>query len=1091
MKITFHLLILLLSSLSSIAQTYTLDLGNTKSTFNGTGTSTSFIPTPASGNSFVANGTGGVITIDNNSPANRKIGFASIIHASASSNSTPNKFGVYNFGASKRFYGSFQVMFGNANLAGANSGTWIYSIGNGNSFSNTSAFTNSDVFGAIRFMMGTNGSITASYRSNSSWVTIANFAFKQGNVYTIEILANNLNGASNSINYTYKSVSETLADDKYDVFVNGELVIDDASRNGLGTNSNIDSWMLSGESSTNKESFVYADNFVYSNAIASAYNTSISYFCKSTGFLNSLSSWTTNNDGTGDISPISFTKNYTNFYITNNFNATINNTWNVSGTGSKIAIGNGTDNTIVTIPSTFKINGTVDMLNNSRLVVYADSLPTLSSVDAGAVIEFRSSRNNAKISGTYTNLTITDTAALSMNADVIVNGNLTINNASLNLNGKNLTVNGALSGTIVGNQQSSLTLSGNTSIATLTFAQKNPGSSNRIKNLTINKGNSPASATVTLANKLEVTGVITLSNGTLQTSDSLVLISDANGTASISTIPSTADITGKITVQRYVPSIIRRYRTLSPNTSNFTFNELKDDILISGTGGSANGFDASGNNSSTIFTYQESTNGGRGWKAITSINQAIAAGQGALVFVRGDRTLPAPQWYTAPFVAQNEVTIDFNGPVNKGNIAPSITYTNTGVAANDGWNLIGNPYPSAIDWNLVTKTNISQFAYVFNPNTNAYVVNDGSTPIASGQAFFVQATATSPSVIFTETSKTSTTPTSYFKSGSTNRVTIKMIRDSLNSDIAWLRFVSGANINYSSTEDAIKFANSGINMGFVVPSNATNVQLNTVPPVTNIADTFVLFTNATAGNYTLSFSQLQNIPSGKAVLLKDLFTNTITDLKINPEYVFTITTSSAAQGNRFQLIIIDPSALPVSFLSVNAKATNMDATISWSTASEENNELFVVERSFDNKNFEEVGSLKGAGNSNQVNNYALVNEGAISAATLSGANTIYYRVKQVDFSGNFTYSEVVKLSLESKMIETSLSIYPNPANLNGVITINGTSPFETITISDISGTTVKTITANAYTTRIDLSGTAKGIYFISNSKQTPVKLIIQ
>ncbi len=89
------------------------------------------------------------------------------------------------------------------------------------------------------------------------------------------------------------------------------------------------------------------------------------------------------------------------------------------------------------------------------------------------------------------------------------------------------------------------------------------------------------------------------------------------------------------------------------------------------------------------------------------------------------------------------------GNVNNGSIGP-LNIQLTGLAdINTGWNLVGNPYPSSIDWDAVsgwTKNNVANAVYVYNGTQySAWVggvsVNGGTSIIASGQGFFVQATA--------------------------------------------------------------------------------------------------------------------------------------------------------------------------------------------------------------------------------------------------------------------------------------------------------------------------------------------------------------
>lgn len=529
-----------------------------------------------------------------------------------------------------------------------------------------------------------------------------------------------------------------------------------------------------------------------------------------------------------------------------------------------------------------------------------------------------------------------------------------------------------------------------------------------------NAGTKSLSINTSVTNSLTLEG-----NAILATNNNLVLVSNASGTARIASIPATASITGNVTSQRYIPSVVRRSRMISPNVSAFTYTDLKDDIFVTGNGGAANGFDYSVSNQVTVYTYEESQ-ATRGWKAVTNINNSLAPGKGALVFVRGDRTLPTPAWYVAPYVPQNAVTIDFYGPVNQGNISPAITYSNTGTAADDGWNMVGNPYPSQIDWNEVTKTNIAPFYYTMDASTGSYVANDGSEPIASGQAFFIQAIGATPSLTFTENCKTATSPVSYFKTAS-GPVTARMVRDSINSDVVFLSFNPSATKGYQVSEDALKLTNSVINLGFYIDNNTT-LQYNSVP-VVQTADTFVMSAFASSGTYQLEFDNLNTIPANRTVYLRDLFTNTFTDLRSTSSYAFSITGNASSKGNRFQLIIGDPTQLPVKWLGVAAEPEGKDVVVTWSTASETNNAGFTVERSYEKDQWEFAGFIAAGRNSNTVNNYRMIDENPFRSAEVA-----YYRVKQTDKNGATTYSKVVSVSSSNQLSGQVASLYPNPAS---------------------------------------------------------------
>lgn len=766
----------------------------------------------------------------------------------------------------------------------------------------------------------------------------------------------------------------------------------------------------------------------------------------------------------------------------------------MSGTGSSITFNN------VTVDGAYRVVAT-STSTNCNSYMSASAVVTVNPLWLGFTSDWNTASNwcGNVVPPSNANIVISGTAA---NMPVLPGGTITVNNLdlsesnkSIDLNGSTLTINGQISGSgvIKGSSTSSIVINGSGNIGSLKMDQTTDGTTNALRNLTVNVGTGGVSDQVTLSNTLNLSGTLTLSNGTLATGGNLVLVSNASGTARIAAIASTANITGNVVSQRYVPSVVRRYRMLSPNTSSFTYSDVKDDIFVTGSGGATNGFDASNPNSASIYTYQESTTGGRGWKPVTNINQTLSSGKGAIVFVRGDRSLSSPQWYTPPYVTQNAVTIDFVGPVNKGDISPSLTYTNTGDSDNDGFNLIGNPYPSQIDWTLVTKSNLNPFIYILNPSTNGYVANDGSTPIASGQAFFVQANAASPSVTFTESCKTAGSASSLFKTGNAP-FTITMTLDSINSDLAILRFAPGASNGFNAQEDALKFANSSINMGFKV--SGKDVQINTIPQLSAVADTFVLFTNAPSNTYRISASNFNDIPLTKDILLVDQFTNTVVNLRQNSNYQFATTSNASSQGTRFLLVITNQGALPVEFVEVKAivAPNESDVMVSWSTAAEVNNEKFVVEKSYDNITFKAVGSVKGAVNSKVRNDYVYTDVFAATESTRGNNSRLYYRVRQVDFSGENSLSNVVVIDFGKELntdVTNSLQVFPNPAHVTTEIKSGLNDALGTLIITDIAGQEVMQVTALENRVVLDVRDLKSGVYFIKGNGFETQKLIVE
>jgi hypothetical protein len=97
--------------------------------------------------------------------------------------------------------------------------------------------------------------------------------------------------------------------------------------------------------------------------------------------------------------------------------------------------------------------------------------------------------------------------------------------------------------------------------------------------------------------------------------------------------------------------------------------------------------------------------------------------------------------------------------------------------------------------------------------------------------------------------------------------------------------------------------------------------------------------------------------------------------------------------------------LPVELLSFTAKKDNDRDILKWATASELNNDYFMVEKSNDMESFETIGTIKGAGNSNELLNYSYTDNDVSQAVN-------YYRLKQVDYNGAFAYSSVVVVNTE-------------------------------------------------------------------------------
>lgn len=141
------------------------------------------------------------------------------------------------------------------------------------------------------------------------------------------------------------------------------------------------------------------------------------------------------------------------------------------------------------------------------------------------------------------------------------------------------------------------------------------------------------------------------------------------------------------------------------------------------------------------------------------------------------------------------------------------------------------------------------------------------------------------------------------------------------------------------------------------------------------------------------------------------------------------------------------NTLPVSWVSFTGIYINNAIRLNWQTASEQSAAYFEVERSLDGVSFEPIGRVKAAGNSNSLLNYVFDDKQLIS-----GINTYFYRLKQVDFNSDYNYSNTVKVSFGADELFEIVSVYPNPFTDNIVIkTNNNQAQSVKVTLLDMNG----------------------------------------
>lgn len=165
---------------------------------------------------------------------------------------------------------------------------------------------------------------------------------------------------------------------------------------------------------------------------------------------------------------------------------------------------------------------------------------------------------------------------------------------------------------------------------------------------------------------------------------------------------------------------------------------------------------------------------------------------------------------------------------------------------------------------------------------------------------------------------------------------------------------------------------------------------------------------------------------------------------------------------------IPVTILPVTFTYFWGKEDNNINTLYWQTASELNNKEFEIECSTDGADFFYLATVEGNGTSNVIHNYQYLHHAAILN------DVIYYRLKQVDFNGNYNYSAIIAVKNKTYRQKT-ITIYPNPSN--NTISIKNITSKTTYKIFDAIGNVITDGIYQPYM-EIAVDQLPAGIYFL-------------
>jgi len=188
--------------------------------------------------------------------------------------------------------------------------------------------------------------------------------------------------------------------------------------------------------------------------------------------------------------------------------------------------------------------------------------------------------------------------------------------------------------------------------------------------------------------------------------------------------------------------------------------------------------------------------------------------------------------------------------------------------------------------------------------------------------------------------------------------------------------------------------------------------------------------------------------------------------------------ANGLNGTGVSSALLSNIVLPVKFTGFTAIKNDNSAVLNWQVENETAlTDRYEVERSLNGIDFKKISTVAPKNNGRSANSYTSTDAGL---ATIH-SGVIYYRIKQTDKDGQFIYTEIKSVRVDSKSF--SASIYPNPVQRNANLTIDLTeNSAVTISLNDANGKSIKTIQMQGLKginkKEIDMSGLSRGNYLL-------------
>jgi len=677
--------------------------------------------------------------------------------------------------------------------------------------------------------------------------------------------------------------------------------------------------------------------------------------------------------------------------------------------------------------------------------------------------------------------------------------------------------------------------------------------------------NNSAGGTVTInSDTLDIYSKLKITKGNLAVASGAIMVlkSGISQTASVDAIPSGYSISGTVYAERYfkagtIAANTRNYRILSSpvNTATGVFNLAYlntssgafSGVLTGGPTGTGGGFTVT-NSNPTLYLYREdlpasnATFNSGNYKGLTNIQgntlsyytgtgtttaaTTLPVGNGYLLYYTGNNVsnvssttaLNKQYPFGGSFIDPDPSTSVAVGTLNQGSI-PVKLWWNSGSTTlskvQTGYNLVGNPYASSIDWDTFSQSTstsgiygpaVSATMYVFNyssKNFGAYTAltsggigtNNATRYIASGQGFFVQATGTGAALTFNEAAKTTVQPNSlgstlYLLMGipketRTALLRVKLSADQVNTDDIMILFGPDSKNGYEPFHDADRLKGIGnrATLASYGSLSSTMLSINRMHNVDS-ATRIKLYVNITGSAQvdTLSGTGFDTLDPRYDVYLIDHYKKDSLFFSRYHRYLFTIDQTDTASfgANRFDLVFHKKASYQCRLLGFSARIVKEGIQLTWKTENEGNLTGFDIEHKDGTGGFVSLQSLQSNGSGGYT---------YLDRSPAAGIN--YYRLQQASPFGIVSYSDVLAVNTLSRNTDNDpIILYPNPVSTQFTIKINTDIPAKVLLrVTNATGQTVISREARGCDLQQSVTGLAPGSYIVEVTDQATGNLV--